>query len=108
MAKSLTEQIAQQLTELQQENSKLKEYEKIFEKLLKIEFNLSKKDIEKVIQSQAKNDHDFERRICSFFALNSDAEKEAFLTAICTENGAEFYRRNRRISNGEIHTPQQG
>ena len=108
MAKSLTEQIAQQLTELQQENSKLKEYEKIFDKFLKIEFNLSKKDIEKAIQSQAKNDHDFERKISSFFALNSDADKEAVLAIMCSENGKEFYRRNCRISNGEVHIPQQG
>lgn len=108
MAKSLTEQIAQQLEELQQENSKLKEYEKLFEKSLKLEFGLSRRDIEKLIQNQSKYDQSFERKICSYFALNSDAEKETFLATLCTVSGADFVRRNQMISNGENGHPQQG
>lgn len=112
MAKSFSEQITEALEKQNKEIFRLREYEKLFEKLfeksLKLKFGLSKKDIEKLIQNQEKYDQSFERKICSYFALNSDADKEDFLTLLCSVSGADFFRRNRMNSAGENSHPQQG
>ena len=108
MAKSFAEQITQQLTDLQQENEKLRSYEKLFDKYLKIEFGVGKKEIDNLLKKPKKNEIDFAEKICSFFGLKSDADRAGFLAALCSDSGTDFVRRNCIISNGENGYPQQG
>ena len=50
----ITEQIAALEADLSQKNAALQEYEKLFDRLLKYHFGLSKKDIEKLITEKEK------------------------------------------------------
>lgn len=83
MAKSISEQIE----DLQQENEHLKEFEKLFEKALKMEFGMSRKAIEKKLS----NSSDFERKICDFFSLKTDQDKKDFLIVMCSDSSLRFF-----------------
>ena len=81
MPKTITEQIE----DLQNENAHLKELEKLFEKACKIEFGTSAKSIKKMLKNPAENCSDFELKICSYFQLNSEEDKAAFLSIMCSD-----------------------
>ena len=83
MAKSISEQIE----DLQQENEHLKEFEKLFEKALKMEFGMIRKAIEKKLS----NSSDFERKICDFFSLKTDQDKKDFLIVMCSDSSLRFF-----------------
>ena len=70
MAKNIAEQITQQLTDLQKENEKLRNYEKLFEKFLKSEYGMSKKELESKL--------DFAEKITSRYGLKSESDRETF------------------------------
>lgn len=81
MSKTITEQIHN----LEQENLKLKRYEKLFEKALKNEFNTSKKTITNALN--------FQNEIMHFFHLKNDHDIKDFLDFFCTENHLNEYKR---------------
>lgn len=87
MAKSITEQIE----DLQQENERLREYEKLFEKALKNEFGIGRKSIHKKLAETDEKSSGFEGRICSFFGLTSDADKDEFLSIMCSDSSLRFF-----------------
>lgn len=91
MAKSITEQIE----DLQKENDRLREYEKLFEKALKNEFGIGRKSIHKKLAESNEKSSDFESRICSFFGLKSDADKDVFLSIMCSDSSLRFFNGKR-------------
>ena len=98
MSKSITEQIE----DLQKENERLQRYEKIFEKALKNEFGMGRKTIQKKLAETGERTSDFERKICAFFDLKSEADKDAFLTVICSDSSLRFFNGKREnITAGE-------
>lgn len=86
MAKSITEQIEQ----LQAENNRLREFEKLFEKALKKEFGIGKKEIEKKISAIEKPSN-FENQLCDYFGLISEHDKSDFLSIMCSESSLKFF-----------------
>ena len=89
MAKTITEQIA----DLQNENERLKELDKLFEKAVKNEFGLDRKQLHKLVQNREHFQSDFEKKICSFFGLKTAEERDLFLTLICTEKTVNYLNR---------------
>lgn len=81
MSKTITEQIH----DLEQENLRLKVFEKLFEKALKNEFNTTKKSI--------KNSLHFQKEIMHFFHLKNDRDLNDFLKFFCTEKYLNEYKR---------------
>ena len=98
MSKSITEQIE----DLQKENERLQGYEKLFEKALKNEFGMGRKTIQKKLAETGEKVSYFERRICAFFDLKSDAEKDTFLAVMCNDSCLRFFNGKREnITAGE-------
>ena len=87
--------IAEQIEELELENTRLKEFEKLFEKALKIEFGTSSKSIKKMMRKAEENESDFEKKISSYFNLNSPEEKEEFLRIVCTDSSLRYFNGKR-------------
>lgn len=81
MSKTITEQIH----DLEQENLRLKGYEKLFEKALKNEFNTSKKAIINALN--------FQKEIMHFFHLKNDHDIKDFLHFFCTESYLNEYQK---------------
>lgn len=96
MAKSITEQIE----DLQHENERLREFEKLFEKALKNEFGIGKKSIVKLIKNPEKNTSDFESKICDFFGLTTPEDKSAFLSIMCSDSSLRFFNGKRNNVQG--------
>lgn len=74
---SKTKTITEQIHDLEQENLRLKNYEKLFEKALKNEFNMSKKSIIKSLN--------FQEKIMQFFELKTTHDLENFQKFLFTE-----------------------
>lgn len=92
MAKNITEQIA----ELESENERFRELDKLFEKAVKIEFGNTRKAIHSLLEKGEKSS-DFETKLCNYFNLKTAEEMDAFLSIMCSENSLKFY--NSRINN---------
>ena len=87
--------IAEQIEELQRDTEKLKDYQKLLEKALKIEFGAGRNEIEKALQKGTGTVSDFERKICQFFSLNSVEDRSQFLATICSDSTRNFFEKRR-------------
>ncbi len=92
MSKTITEQIE----DLQNENAHLKELEKLFDRACKIEFGTSAKSVKKMLKNPAENRSDFELKICSYFNLNSEEDKAAFLSIMCSDSSLRYFSERRK------------
>lgn len=81
MAKTITEQI----NDLQKENNRLKELDKLFDKAVKNEFNMDKKIIHNLLDNW-EGPNEYFAKICDYFELESTAEMREFVSIICCEH----------------------
>lgn len=95
MSKSITEQI----TDLQNENERLKELDKLFEKAIKTEFGCDRKTIHKMMKNNANLQSNFEKKISNYFNLKTPADMEEFLSVFCSENSKNFFNTHRAGNN---------
>lgn len=65
MAKTISEQIE----ELQSENIRLKNLEKLFDKMVKIELGMDLKTIRKILENHSSFKDDFIKKIADFYSL---------------------------------------
>lgn len=100
MSRSITEQIE----DLQNENARLKEFEKLFEKAVKSQFGTGAKSIRKMLKNEAENTSDFEKKICSYFGLKTAEEKAEFLEIMCNDSSLRYYNGKRN----DVQAEQQG
>lgn len=101
MAKNITEQIA----ELESENERFRELDKLFEKAIKIEFGSTRKSIHSLMKNEEKCS-EFEAKICNYFGLKNQEDMDAFLSIMCSENSLKFY--NSKANNYSENVPEQG
>lgn len=94
MSKSITEQIA----DLQSENERLKELDKLFEKAIKTEFGCDRKTIHKTMKNSDHIQSNFDKKIISYFGLKNASEMEEFISIICSENTLNYFN-NKRAGN---------
>lgn len=95
MSKSITEQIA----DLQNENERLKELDKLFEKAIKTEFGCDRKTIHKMMKNSDHIQSNFEKKIISYFGLKNASEMEEFISIICSENTLNSFNNKRACNN---------
>lgn len=84
--------ISEQISELQQENERLKMLQKLFDKAVKNEFEMDIKSLHKVLE----NDADFGKKIAAYFGLKSRQDFEDFITVFCSENSLNFFKNHRK------------
>lgn len=87
MAKTISEQIE----ELQTENIRLKNLEKSFDKMVKIELGMDLKTIRKILKNQSSFKADFIKKISDFYNLETKEDYQEFLEVFCTNEFMNYY-----------------
>ena len=95
MSKTITEQIA----DLERENQSLKEFQKLFDKAVKLEFGIDTKKLHKIIENDAENHGNFEKKIATFFGLKTDADFAKFVEIFCTDSSLNYYNNHKAKAN---------
>lgn len=84
-----------QITELENQNRKLKTYQKTAEKIKKMLNDLEpekpKKTVEKIVEKPTK----FEQQICKYYSLYNDADRQRFLEIMLNPQSQNFFRSRR-------------
>lgn len=88
MAKMLSVQIE----DLENENQRLKNLEKIIEKIVRNEFGISSKEIHKLIKNNRSTNSIFVSKISDFFELETDQDFMDFIDIFCTEDFISYYQ----------------
>ena len=86
--------LIEEIAILQQENNHFKELDKEFEKMIKIEFNTSKKAINNSIDFTKKYSN-FTKELCRAFNLKSTEDLESFLHIMCQESSVNYFNNKR-------------
>lgn len=87
--------ISEQIENLQAENTRLKEYEKLCQKVVNTVIKINPKTIEKLTKSNEQNSSEFEKKICLYFNLHSVNEKEEFLSIMCNDSSLRYFNGKR-------------
>lgn len=95
MSKTITEQIA----DLERENQSLKEFQKLFDKAVKLEFGIDTKKLHKIIKNDEENHVDFAKKIASYFSLKNDADFAKFVEIFCTDSSLNYYNNHKDNTN---------
>ena len=94
----MSKDIMEQIRDLQDENIRLKEIEKLFDKAISNRFGMSSKAIDKLIKngnnSETKSS-DFEERICDYFRLDTAEDIADFESIMCCESSRKFFETRR-------------
>ena len=103
--------IAEQITALEEENLRLKEYQKLVDKAIKLELGKSASEIKKMMSYNTPKTDEFVASICRFFDLHSDADMNLWLEIMLTENTLNAYQKGwQKLTNmalrGETEGPQ--
>ena len=87
MSKTITEQIA----DLEQENQKLREFQKLFDKAVKLEFGISTKQLHNLIETQTDFITVFVSKLASYFNLETSEDLDKFIEIFCNEPTLNHY-----------------
>lgn len=87
MAKTISEQIE----ELQNENMRLKNLEKLSGKIVKIELGMDLKSIRKILENHSSYKDDFIKKIADFYSLETEEDYQDFLDTFCTNEFINHY-----------------
>ena len=108
MHHNLTDQIAA----IQAENNKLKDFQKLLDKAMKIDLGLGRSEVLKMVTTQTKKTSnsisDFEKKLRNYFDLKTSHEIEDFLDIICSDAVLDFYRKNLEKSGENMTDEEQG
>lgn len=94
MAKTISERIE----EVQSENIRLKNLEKLFNKMVKIELGMDLKTIRKILENHSSFKDDFIKKIADFYSLETEEDYQDFLDTFCTN---EFINHYNSVENPE-------
>ena len=94
MAKTISEQV----DSLQSENTRLKNLEKLFDKMVKTELGLDLKSIRKILENHNSFKDNFIKKIADFYGLETEADYQDFLDTFCTN---EFINHYNSVENPE-------
>lgn len=86
--KSITDLV----TDLQNENERLKGLEKLLNSAVKMRFGMTINEIENVLKKRGKPSK-FEQDLSRYFGLKTDDDKALFLTIICSDATKNYYRK---------------
>lgn len=83
--------ISEQVEELQFENNRLKNLEKLFDKMVKIELGMDLKTIRKILENHSSFKDDFVKKIADFYRLETEEDYQDFLDTFCTNEFINLY-----------------
>lgn len=89
--------ITEQIEELENQNLRLQEYEKLINQMLKSICGLTLKDAKYYTENQQ-----FFKKIADTFKLKNAEDFEAFLTVFCNEKSVRYFNENR--SKNEVNS----
>ena len=87
----MTKSISEQIEALQTENIRLKNLEKAFDKMVKAEFGIGMKTIQKIVENQCYFKFDFVKKIAEFYDLETDEDYRDYLETFCTSEFIDYY-----------------
>ena len=88
--------LSEEILTLQKENEHYKELDKLFEKMIKIEFDASKKAINNSIDFTEKYGN-FIKELCRAFNLKSTEDLESFLQIMCQDASVNYFNNKRSM-----------
>lgn len=88
--------LSEEILTLQKENEHYKELDKLFEKMIKVEFNTSKKAINNSIDFTEKYG-EFIKNLCKAFNLKSKEDLESFLNIMCQDASINYFNNKRNM-----------
>lgn len=87
--------ITEQIQDLETENAQLREYKKLFEKAVKMEFGMDAKTIHQTLEFLTENRIYFIKKLSEFFALKTEEDYLLFVEIFCSEEYKKFHDENR-------------
>ena len=90
--------ISEQIEELQCENTRLKNLEKLFDKMVKTALGMDLKSIRKILENHSSFKDNFIKKIADFYGLETEADYQDFLDTFCTN---EFINHYNSVENPE-------
>ena len=88
--------LANDIQTLQDEYTRLKKLDNIFEKMIKIEFNHNKKEIHKLLKCHSLKD-DFAKKIIAYFDLKTNDDMNRFIDVMCQEGSLNYFNNKRNM-----------
>lgn len=83
--------ISEQIEELQCENTRLKNLEKLFDKMVKTALGMDLKSIRKILENHSSFKDDFIKKIADFYSLETEENYQDFLDTFCTNEFINHY-----------------
>lgn len=83
--------ISEQIEELQCENTRLKNLEKLFDKMVKTALGMDLKSIRKILENHSSFKDNFIKKIADFYGLETEADYQDFLDTFCTNEFINHY-----------------
>lgn len=102
MAKTIQEQIA----DMEARCNQLEELQKLFEKMVKVEYGIDAKKLHKILENNESATSAFEKKIVSYFGLKTAQDLDDFVSIFCTENSLHYFNKNR--SGNSVTDAEQG
>lgn len=87
----MTKTISEQIEELQSENIRLKNLEKLFNKMVQIELGMDLKTIRKILENHSSFKDDFIKKIADFYSLETEEDYQDFIDTFCTNEFINHY-----------------
>lgn len=84
-----------QITELENQNRKLKNYQKTAEKIKKLLTDLEPEKEQKAVEKIIETPTEFERQICDYYSLYDDDDRQKFLEIMLNSKSKNFFRSRR-------------
>ncbi len=103
--------ITEQIAALEEENVRLKEYQKLVDKAIKMELGKSANEIRKMMSNvedkQNTPSESFATSICQFFGLQSDEDVNLWTEIMLSDSALNVYRKGRQRRMDSL-APEQG
>lgn len=84
-----------QITELENQNKQLKSYQKAAEKIKKMLTDLEPEKYQKPVEKIVEKPTEFERKICDYYSLYDDDDRQKFLEIMLNPKSQNFFRSRR-------------
>lgn len=103
--------ISQQIEELEQECERIKEYDKLLSKAVKIRTGVELSELEKMLKNNDKNQalkSQFASEIIKYFNLKNESDLSNFVSIMCCESSLKFYTARAENRRENVAETEQG
>ena len=97
MAKSIETQITEMRQELDQHKKFKKNVQKRLKKLMELMDDIPVKEVGKVVKKTVENPTEFERKICEFYSLETEEQKQEYLRVMLNPTSGGYWANHRKV-----------